>query len=74
MLANRVSYFFNLHGPSITLDTACSSGLVALHEACKSIRAGEVKQALVGGANLIIDPDQVDLISSMSYVSLEFFG
>ncbi|KAH6648947.1 polyketide synthase [Truncatella angustata] len=69
MLANRISYFFNLHGPSITLDTACSSGLVALHEACKSIRGGEVTQALVGGANLIIDPDQVDLISSLSFLS-----
>lgn len=74
MLANRVSYFFNLHGPSITLDTACSSGLVAIHEACKSIRGGEVKQALVGGANLIIDPDQVDFISSMSYVLYHSLG
>jgi acyl transferase domain-containing protein len=66
MLANRLSYFFNLHGPSITLDTACSSGLVALHEACKSIQNGEVKQALVGGANLILDPDQITVMSSMS--------
>jgi acyl transferase domain-containing protein len=66
MLANRVSYFFDLRGPSITLDTACSSGLIALHEACKSIRHGEVTQALVGGANLILDPDQADVMSSMS--------
>jgi acyl transferase domain-containing protein len=66
MLANRLSYFFDLRGPSITLDTACSSGLVALHEACKSIRNGEVKQALIGGANLILDPDQTTVMSSMS--------
>lgn len=66
MLANRVSYFFDLRGPSITLDTACSSGLVAIHEACKSILTGEVKQALVGGANLILDPDQTTVMSSMS--------
>jgi acyl transferase domain-containing protein len=66
MLANRVSYFFDLHGPSITLDTACSSGLVAMHEACKSIRNGEVTQALVGGANLILDPEQTAVMSSMS--------
>jgi len=66
MLSNRVSYFFDLHGPSITLDTACSSGLVALHEACKAIRDGEVTQALVGGSNLILDPDQTTVMSSMS--------
>jgi acyl transferase domain-containing protein len=66
MLANRVSYFFDLHGPSITLDTACSSGLVALHQACQAIRAGEVTQALVGGANLILDPDQTTVMSSMT--------
>jgi emericellamide synthase (highly reducing iterative type I polyketide synthase) len=66
MLANRVSYFFDLRGPSMTIDTACSSGIVALHEACKSIRDGEVTQALVGGANLILDPDQTAVMSSMS--------
>jgi len=66
MLANRLSYFFDLRGPSITLDTACSSGLVALHEACKSILNGEVKQALIGGANLVLDPDQTTVMSSMS--------
>ncbi|KAH8658350.1 polyketide synthase [Xylariales sp. PMI_506] len=69
MLANRVSYVFDLRGPSMTLDTACSSGLVALHQACMSIRAGEVKQALVGGANLILDPDQATVMSSMSFLS-----
>jgi acyl transferase domain-containing protein len=57
LIANRISYAFDLHGPSITLDTACSSGLVAIHEACKALRAGEVSQVLVGGANLLLDPD-----------------
>ncbi|KAL5349231.1 hypothetical protein ACLOAV_005519 [Pseudogymnoascus australis] len=69
ILANRVSYFFDLHGPSMAIDTACSGGLVALHQACQSIRAGETKQALVGGVNLILDPDQVTLMSSMSLLS-----
>jgi acyl transferase domain-containing protein len=66
MLANRISYFFDLRGPSITLDTACSSGLVAVHEACKAIRGGEVTRALVGGSNLILDPDRISVMSSMS--------
>lgn len=65
LVSGRISYIFDLHGPSITLDTACSSGLVAVHEACKAIRAGEVTQALVGGTNLILDPDQVTVMSSM---------
>ncbi|KAM4060065.1 acyl transferase domain-containing protein [Hirsutella rhossiliensis] len=69
ILANRVSYFFDLHGPSMAIDTACSSGLVAIHQACQSIRTGEAKQALVGGVNLILDPDQVSIMSSMSFLS-----
>ncbi|KID62105.1 polyketide synthase, partial [Metarhizium brunneum ARSEF 3297] len=69
LVSNRISYVLDLHGPSITLDTACSGGLVAVHEACKAIRAGDVAQALVGGTNLILDPDQVNIISSMDFLS-----
>ncbi|KAK2761661.1 Type I Iterative PKS [Arachnomyces sp. PD_36] len=69
LVSNRISYTFDLHGPSITLDTACSSGLVGVHEACKAIRAGEVTQALVGGTNLILDPDQASVMSSMQFLS-----
>ncbi|PLB53305.1 ketoacyl-synt-domain-containing protein [Aspergillus steynii IBT 23096] len=56
MHSNRLSYFFDLHGPSFTLDTGCSGGLVALHQACQSIRNGESSQAIVGAPNLILDP------------------
>ncbi|KAI9045131.1 type I polyketide synthase [Aspergillus affinis] len=56
MYSNRLSYFFDLHGPSFTLDTGCSGGLVALHQACQSIRNGESSQAIVGAPNLILDP------------------
>ena len=54
--ANRLSYIFDLHGPSLVVDTACSSSLVALHHACNSLRAGETSIALVGGVNLLLHP------------------
>src|SRR5579864_1511243 len=57
VLANRISYFFDLSGPSLLIDTACSSSLVALHTAIQSLRAGECTAALVGGVNLICHPD-----------------
>ncbi|MCI0729577.1 MAG: SDR family NAD(P)-dependent oxidoreductase [Chloroflexi bacterium] len=57
VMANRVSYFLDLHGPSISLDTACSGSLVALHLACQSLRSGESSLALVGGVNVILRPD-----------------
>ena len=41
MLANRVSWFYNLNGTSLCLDTACSSSLVALHLACQDLRSGQ---------------------------------
>jgi acyl transferase domain-containing protein len=66
ILSNRISYIFDLRGPSVTLDTACSSGLVALNQACMAIRDGQATQALVGGVNLILDPDQITVMSSMS--------
>ena len=43
ILANRISYVFDLHGPSLTVDTACSSSLVALHHACEAIRDGQYR-------------------------------
>jgi phthiocerol/phenolphthiocerol synthesis type-I polyketide synthase C len=56
VLANRISYVFDLHGPSFTVDTACSSSLVALHQACEAIRSGNIESAIVGGVNLLLAP------------------
>lgn len=54
--ANRLSYVFDLHGPSLAVDTACSSSLVALHHACRVLQTGEASTALVGGVNLLLHP------------------
>ncbi|MEM7127318.1 MAG: MupA/Atu3671 family FMN-dependent luciferase-like monooxygenase [Chloroflexota bacterium] len=57
MLANRLSYFFDLKGPSFPIDTACSSSLVAVSLACQSIWQGESVMALAGGVNVILKPE-----------------
>lgn len=54
--ANRISYTFNLHGPSMVIDTACSSALVALHTACRAICNGDCSYAFVGGATILFNP------------------
>ncbi|DAA79192.1 TPA_exp: Uncharacterized protein A8136_2977 [Trichophyton benhamiae CBS 112371] len=53
-VSNRVSYLYNLNGPSVTMDTACSSTMYALHFAVQALRNGEIPAAFVGGVNLIL--------------------
>nr|WP_294524326.1 type I polyketide synthase [uncultured Rhodopila sp.] len=65
VLANRLSYFLDLRGPSISIDTACSASLVAVHLACQSLRLGESTIAVTGGVSLMIAPQ---LLVSMSKV------
>ena len=69
LLSNRISYVFNLQGPSMTLDTACSSSMYALHLACTSIQSGECDAAVVGGSNLILTPECQVFSSSLGAIS-----
>jgi len=57
-IANRVSYFFDFHGPSIALDTMCSSSLTAIHLACDELRKGEIDFAIAGGVNVSVHPSK----------------
>ncbi|MDB6039246.1 MAG: polyketide synthase [Verrucomicrobiales bacterium] len=71
MLANRVSHFFNWHGPSEVIDTGCSSAAMAIHRAVQAIRAGECEQAVAGGVNLILSPRPHLLLSQLGLLSAE---
>lgn len=72
IISNRISHAFDLRGPSFTLDTGCSGSMVALHQACLSLRTGESKMALVGGVNLILSSDLMIPMSLLQFV-LFFF-
>ena len=60
ILASRVSYSLNLNGPSVVMDTTCSSGMTAVHMACKSLINGESSMAIAGGINISILPNKKD--------------
>ncbi|MFG1653284.1 beta-ketoacyl synthase N-terminal-like domain-containing protein [Micromonospora sp. NPDC049275] len=68
-LALRVSHFFDLHGPNMTVDAACAGSLVALHLACEALRHGTVDAAIAGAANLILHPWRLVQYTSMGTLS-----
>ncbi|GGP17904.1 hypothetical protein GCM10012278_88140 [Nonomuraea glycinis] len=69
MIANRISYFLGLRGPSLTLDAGQSSSLVAVQLACESLRGGETALALAGGVNLNLSGATTDAIGSFGALS-----
>ncbi|NEY32343.1 SDR family NAD(P)-dependent oxidoreductase, partial [Streptomyces sp. PRKS01-65] len=58
MIANRVSHFFGLEGPSLAVDGMCASSAQAIHLACADLRSGETELAVAGGVNLTVHPDK----------------
>ena len=69
LISNRISWFYDLRGPSFTLGTACSSSLVAIHQACQSIRTGESSMSIVGGSNLLLNPDMFMMLSNLQFLA-----
>ncbi|CQR58208.1 non-ribosomal peptide synthetase [Paenibacillus riograndensis] len=65
ILASRTSYIFNLKGPCLVVDTACSSGLVSVHLACNALKNEECSMAIAGGVNLFLLPQQTGMMSEI---------
>jgi len=70
-IANRASYYFNFKGPSMAVDTMCSSSLTALHLACCSIQKGESDVALAGGVNICVHPSKYLQLSEGNFLSTD---
>ncbi|RYP84204.1 hypothetical protein DL770_005246 [Monosporascus sp. CRB-9-2] len=70
-IANRVSYEYDLRGPSMVIKTACSASLVALHNACRDLEAGDATAAIVAGTNLIMGPATSAAMTSEGVLSPE---
>nr|BBM90003.1 putative polyketide synthase-nonribosomal peptide synthetase hybrid [Trichoderma sp. BCC7579] len=69
--SNRISYFFDWHGPSMTIDTACSSSMVAVHHAVQLLRSGDSDVAVAAGANMMLTPGQYAGCSSLHMLSAD---
>ena len=69
MASGRISHSMGLQGPSLTLDTACSSSMVAVHQACRSLHNGDSDMALAGGVMLILHPSNFASASGLGMLS-----
>ena len=65
----RISFLLDLHGPSVTVDTGCSSSLVAVHLACQSLRSGESRTTIAGGVNLMLAPETTISLSKWGFMA-----
>jgi len=68
-IANRVSSVMNFHGPSMSLDTMCSSSLTAIHLACQDLKQGRTDVAIAGGVNVSIHPSKYLMLSAGQFIS-----
>ncbi|KAI0848452.1 polyketide synthase PksD [Daldinia vernicosa] len=69
ILANRISWYFDLKGPSVQINTACSSSMIAMDLACQSLRSGQSSMALVTGSNVMLSPETSLYLSNMNFIS-----
>ncbi|KAL7624922.1 hypothetical protein AAE478_004136 [Parahypoxylon ruwenzoriense] len=69
MMPNRLSWYFDLVGPSVHIDTACSGSMVAMDLACQSLHSGDSTAALVTGTNFILTPEGAMLLSNLNFLS-----
>ncbi|CAH0027307.1 unnamed protein product [Clonostachys rhizophaga] len=69
ILTNRISHALDLHGPSLTLDTGCSGGMVALHQACNALRSGECETAIVVSGNITLSPDHTAEMANLHFLN-----
>ncbi|KAI0096685.1 ketoacyl-synt-domain-containing protein [Hypoxylon sp. NC0597] len=69
IMSNRISYFLDVNGPSMTIDTGCSASLVCVHNACQSLRNGEIDIGLAGGAGLILTPNTMMPMTALNFLS-----
>ncbi|KAI5921037.1 putative polyketide synthase [Camillea tinctor] len=69
MLANRLSWFFDMKGPSVQVNTACSSSMIAMDLACQSLRARQSSLALVTGSSIMLSPEMSLYMTNMNVLS-----
>ncbi|KAM3068356.1 hypothetical protein ACMFMG_009493 [Clarireedia jacksonii] len=69
IISNRISYFFDWHGPSMTIDTACSSSMIAVHQGVQALRTGDSRVAMACGTELILGPENYVAESKMNLLS-----
>lgn len=71
MISNRISHFLDIHGPSATIMTACSSSHVATHLACQSLQTGEAEMAIAGGVGMILSPESTMHLNNLGFLNPE---